>query len=183
MKAVVLAGGKGTRLAPYTNILPKPLLPLGDMPILEILLSQMKQAGVKDVILTVGHLSKLISTYFGDGERFGVNIGYSQEEIPLGTSGPLSLIEGLDETFLVTNGDVLCNLDLRKLVKNHKQSGAIATIAMYQREVNINLGVLELNNVNQVVGYIEKPRYIYPVSMGVYVFEHKALSYIPHHQN
>jgi NDP-sugar pyrophosphorylase family protein len=182
MKAVVLAGGEGTRLAPYTSILPKPLMPLGDMPILEILLYQMKRAGIKDVIITVGHLSKLISTYFGDGDQFGVKIRYSHEEVPLGTSGPLSLIDDLDDTFLVTNGDVLCDMDLCKLVASHKRSGAAASIAMYQREVKIDLGVIELNGLNQVMGYLEKPSYIYPVSMGVYVFEPRVLEYIPYNQ-
>src|SRR3990170_2626953 len=105
MKAIVLAGGKGTRLAPYTSVLPKPLMPIGDMPILEIMIRQMKWAGVEEVILTTGHLASLLRAFFQDGERFGIKICYSYEDQPLGTAGPLSLIEGLDETFLVTNGD------------------------------------------------------------------------------
>src|SRR6187549_921314 len=107
MKAVVLAGGKGARLAPYTRILPKPLMPIGDMPILEVLLRQMKRAGIDDVVLTVGHLANLLRTFFLDGSQWGLCISYSYEEQPLGTAGPLSLIDGLEETFLVTNGDVL----------------------------------------------------------------------------
>lgn len=182
MKAVVLAGGEGSRLAPYTRILPKPLMPIGDMPILELLLNQMKRAGFTDIVLSVGHLSKLISTYFGNGEQFGVNIDYSLEAEPLGTSGPLSLINDLDETFLVTNGDVLSDLDMLDLIESHKKSDAVATIAMYQKEVKINLGVIKLNGAKQVVGYIEKPSYTYPVSMGIYVFEPKVLDYIPHNQ-
>src|SRR5215212_904684 len=102
MKAIVLAGGKGTRLAPYTRILPKPLMPIGDMPILEVLLRQMKRAGIEDIVLTVGHLAHLLRTFFGDGEQLDLRITYSYEECPLGTAGPLSLIEGLDSTFLVT---------------------------------------------------------------------------------
>lgn len=179
MKAVVLAGGKGTRLAPYTRILPKPLIPLGDKPILEILLFQMRRAGITDVVLTVGYLSELLSAYFGNGERFGVNISYSYEKKPLGTSGPLSVIKGLDETFLVSNGDVLSDMEIAHLIKTHKASGASATIAMYQREVNIDLGVIELNGDHEVIGYLEKPSYVYPVSMGVYVFEPEVLEYIP----
>lgn len=182
VKAVILAGGQGTRLAPYTKILPKPLMPLGDMPILEILLHQIKMAGIEDFVLTVGYLSKLISAYFGNGEQFGINIEYSQEEIRLGTSGPLSLIDGLDDTFLVTNGDVLCDMDISELIESHKQSGAVATIAMYQREVNIDLGVIELNGKNEVVGYLEKPSYTYPVSMGIYIFEPKVLDYIAYNE-
>src|SRR5512145_1539212 len=107
MKAVVLAGGKGTRLAPYTRILPKPLMPIGDMPILEVLLRQMKRAGIEDVVLTVGHLAKLLRTFFMDGQQWGLNISYSYEKEPLGTAGPLSLIKGLNSTFIVANGDVL----------------------------------------------------------------------------
>ena len=179
IKAVILAGGQGTRLAPYTKILPKPLIPLGDKPILEILLYQIRQAGINEVVLTVGYLSELISTYFGDGQRFGVQISYSFEKKPLGTSGPLSLIEQLDDTFLVANGDVLCDLPLKTLIDDHKKSGAIATIAMYHRKVDIDLGVMELGKDHQILGYYEKPKYVYPVSMGVYVFEPAVLKYIP----
>jgi len=182
LKAVVLAGGKGTRLAPYTKILPKPLIPLGDKPILEILLDQMRRGGITDVVLTVGYLSELLSAYFGTGERFGVNVTYSFEKKPLGTSGPLSIIDGLDDTFLVANGDVLSDMKIDQMIASHKQSGAIATIAMYQRQVNIDLGVIELNGDHEIVGYIEKPRYVYPVSMGLYVFEPEVLDYIPENE-
>src|SRR5450759_3378680 len=114
MRAVVLAGGQGTRLAPYTTILPKPLMPIGDMPILEVLLRQMKRAGINHVILTVGRLASLLRAYFGDGKQWDLDITYSLEQIPLGTAGPISLVQGLDKTFLVTNGDVLTTLDIKK---------------------------------------------------------------------
>jgi len=179
MKAVVLAGGKGTRLAPYTHILPKPLMPIGDMPILEVLLKQMRQAGIKDVTLTVGHLANLLQTFFKDGHQWNMNISYSYEEKPLGTAGPLSLIDGLDSTFLVTNGDVLTTLDLKELVDFHKSQGGIATIAVHQRKVNIDLGVVQWNGNSLIKGYIEKPTYDYTVSMGVYVFEPEVMKYIP----
>jgi len=179
MKAVVLAGGKGTRLAPYTQILPKPLMPIGDMPILEVLIKQMMLHGFTDIILTVGHLSHLLQSYFQDGSRYGVRIHYSHEEQPLGTAGPLSLIEGLEETFLVTNGDVLTALDLSELIEFHRKKGACATIAMHEREVKIDLGVIRLNGGMEVEGYIEKPSMDYRVSMGVYVFEPDVLNYIP----
>ncbi len=183
MKAVVLAGGKGTRLAPYTKILPKPLVPIGDMPILEILLRQMKKAGIDEVILTVGHLAELLRAFFQDGERFGVRIDYSFENQPLGTAGPLSLVaDRLDDTFLVTNGDVLTTLDLRELVDAHRRSGAVATIAAHQRQVKIDLGVLRFNGSDELTGYIEKPSYDFCVSMGIYVFEPRALEYIPYGQ-
>jgi NDP-sugar pyrophosphorylase family protein len=183
MKAIVLAGGKGTRLAPYTKILPKPLMPIGDMPILEILLRQMHRCCVDEVILTVNHLAELMRTFFQDGERLGINISYSLEDKPLGTAGPLSLIQTkLDETFMVTNGDVLTTLDFRELVAAHIESGAAATIACHHRTVKIDLGVIQFNGGNEVTGYLEKPSYDYRVSMGIYVFEPRVLNYIPYNQ-
>ena len=182
MKAVVLAGGKGTRLVPYTHILPKPLMPIGDMPILEVLLRQMKRAGIEDVVLTVGHLAHLLRTFFMDGQEWGINISYSYEKEPLGTAGPLSLIEGLGSSFLVTNGDVLTDLDLRQLFDFHKSQGGIATIAVHPRQVKIDLGVVQWSANNSIIGYIEKPTYDYTVSMGIYVFEPRVMEYIPHNQ-
>ncbi len=179
MKAVVLAGGKGTRLAPYTTILPKPLMPIGDMPILEVLLRQMKRSGVNHVVLTVGHLASLLRAYFGDGAQWDLDIAYSQEQKPLGTAGPISLVRGLDKTFLVTNGDVLTTLNLKKLIAFHKQKGGIATIAAHRRQVKIDLGVIQWDGDDRVSGYIEKPTTDYTVSMGVYVFEPRVLDYIP----
>jgi NDP-sugar pyrophosphorylase family protein len=182
MKAVILAGGKGTRLAPYTKILPKPLLPIDDMPILEILLRQMSRYGIDEAILTVGHLSQLIKTFFQDGSQYGLNIRYSYEECPLGTAGPLSMVAGLDDTFMVTNGDVLTTLDFRELVDSHKRSGGIATIASHVRKIKIDLGVIQANPGHEIVGYIEKPTYEFLVSMGIYVFEPRVLEYIPHNE-
>lgn len=179
MKAVVLAGGKGTRLAPYTKILPKPLMPIGETPILEVILRQMKLAGVDDVILTVGHLSALLRTFFQDGSQLGITINYSYEDKPLGTAGPISLIDGLDDTFLVTNGDVLTTLHFADLIRFHQECNATATIAVHQRKVKIDLGVIQWNGKPEINGYIEKPTYDYCVSMGVYVFEPRVLHYIP----
>ena len=181
MKAVVLAGGQGARLAPYTRILPKPLMPIGDMPILEVLLRQMKRAGIEDVILTVGHLAQLLRTFFLDGSQWGLNICYSYEQKPLGTAGPLSLIqEELDSTFLVTNGDVLTTLDLQELLAFHRSQGSIATIAVHRRQVKIDLGVVQWDGSDRICGYIEKPTYDYTVSMGIYVFEPEVLKYVPY---
>ncbi len=179
MKAVILAGGKGTRLAPYTKILPKPLMPVGEMPILEVIVRQLRRAGVDEIVLTVGHLAELLRAFFGDGSHFGLKIRYSFEEQPLGTAGPLALVDGLDETFLVMNGDVLTDLNIRDLVQYHKGMGASATIAMHQRKVKIDLGVILCDGGERVVGYIEKPTYDYQVSMGVYVFEPRVLNFIP----
>jgi NDP-sugar pyrophosphorylase family protein len=179
MRAVVLAGGRGTRLAPYTTILPKPLMPIDDMPILEVLLRQMKRSGINHVVLTVGHLAPLLRAYFGDGSQWDLDITYSLELLPLGTAGPISLVQGLENTFLVTNGDVLTTLDIKKLVAFHKKKGGIATIAAHHRQVQIDLGVIQWEGEDRVSGYIEKPTTDYTVSMGMYVFEPRILDYIP----
>ena len=179
MKAVILAGGKGARLAPFTKILPKPLMPLDDMPILEVLICQMRRYGIRDIIITVGHLSELFRAFFQDGSRFGVRTRYSFEEEPLGTAGPLAMVDGLESTFLVTNGDVLTNLDFNALVDFHREQQAVATIAMHRRCVHIDLGVIECNGSHEIENYIEKPTLDYKVSMGIYVFEPKVLQYIP----
>ncbi len=179
MKAVVLAGGKGTRLAPYTKVLPKPLMPIGeDMPILEVLLRQLKRAGIDDVTLAVGHSAALLCAFFQDGGRLGLHIRYSYEHQPLGTAGPLSLLDDLHDTFLVTNGDVLTTLPVPALLDAHRRRGAIATIASSVKKVKIDLGVIGVDGGNLIVGYTEKPTYEFLVSMGVYVFEPRVLSYI-----
>lgn len=179
MKAVVLAGGKGTRLTPYTRVFPKSMLPIGDMVILEILLRQIKRAGINDVILAVGNMAGIMRAFFQDGKNYNLNISYSHESKPLGTAGPLKQISGLDETFLVTNGDVLTQLDIKDLIQFHSKQRSICTIAMHTREVHIELGVIELEENNKISGYQEKPTINYKVSMGIYVFEPKVLEYIP----
>ncbi len=182
MKAVVLAGGKGTRLAPYTKILPKPLMPIGDMPILELILRQMKLAGIDDVVLTVGHLSELMRAFFQDGHQLGMNISYNYEDKPLGTAGPIALVDGLEDTFMVTNGDVLTTLPFGDLLRFHKEQQAIATIAAHHRQVKIDLGVIQWDTKPVINGYIEKPSYEYCVSMGIYVFDPRVIKYIPKHE-
>ena len=182
MKAVILAGGKGTRLAPYTKILPKPLMPIGDMPILEILLRQLARSGVDEVILTVGHLAHLLCAFFQGGARYGLKIRYSFEDNPLGTAGPLSLLPDMDETFIVTNGDVLTTLELRDLLAYHQAHQGIATIASHNRTVRIDLGVIQANQQDEIIGYLEKPSYDFRVSMGIYVFEPAVLEYIGYNQ-
>ena len=179
MKAVILAGGKGTRLKPYTTVFPKPLMPIGDKPILEIVVQQLKSHGFDEVIMAVGHLAELIMTFFNDGSKYGINIKYTRENKPLGTAGPLALMkEELNETFLMMNGDVLTTLDFSDLVKYHKKNGAIATIALKKRDVKIDFGVVEIDDGNSIVGYKEKPKIDYLVSMGVYAFEPLLLEYI-----
>ena len=143
MRAVILAGGEGTRLRPYTTILPKPLMPVGEMPILEIVLRQLKHRGFDRVTLAVSYLAELIEAFCGDGSRFGLEIRYSREPRALSTAGPLKLVPGLDETFLVMNGDVLTTLDYAALVRFHRDRGAAATIAMHRRTIEIDFGVIE----------------------------------------
>ena len=178
MKAVILAGGKGRRLRPYTTVLPKPLMPLGDMPIIEVVLRQLAAFGFDEVIIAVGYLAELMMAYCGDGSKFGLRVRYSKEEEPLGTAGPLALVDGLDETFLVMNGDVLTSLDLVAMVRQHRASGAVATIATHKRQHQINYGIIESDSANRVVDYIEKPVHHYQVSMGIYVLEPAVLQRI-----
>jgi NDP-sugar pyrophosphorylase family protein len=182
MRTVILAGGRGTRLRPYTTIIPSPLVPVGDMPILEIVIRQLRHAGITDIVMAVGHLAELLEAYFGDGSRLGMRIAYSREVIPLGTAGPLALIPWLDETFLVMNGDVLTTIDYTALIAAHRRSDALATIATHRRDVRIDLGVIETDASGRPTDYIEKPTYHYRVSMGIYIFEPAALGYIPQGQ-
>jgi NDP-sugar pyrophosphorylase family protein len=176
LNAVILAGGKGRRLRPYTTVLPKPLMPLGDMPIVEVVLRQLAAFGFEEVTLAVGYLAELLMAYCGDGSKFGLRVCYSKEEEPLGTAGPLALIKGLDDTFLVMNGDVLTSLDLAALVRQHRSNGAVATIATHRREQQINYGIIESDESRRITAYVEKPRYHYQVSMGVYVLEPEVLN-------
>jgi NDP-sugar pyrophosphorylase family protein len=175
MKAVILAGGRGTRLAPYTTILPKPLMPLGNHPVLEIILCQLRKYGFTEITMAVGYLRHLLEAYFEHGERIGVHIDYSYEDEPLGTAGPLSLISGLDEPFLVMNGDVLTDLDFGALYAYHLEHHATATISLYPKTVEISLGVLEVDEASDVISYQEKPTYSYLASMGIYVLSPGAL--------
>jgi len=178
MRAVILAGGRGTRLAPYTTVLPKPLMPLGGMPILEIVLRQLRSHGFREISLAVGHLAELLMAYFGDGHKLDVEITYSREEEPLGTAGALGLIPDLDSTFLLMNGDVLTTLHYGDLIRYHRAQGGLLTIASHRRDVQVDLGLLETDARHRLVEYIEKPTLHYQVSMGIYVFEPQVLSYV-----
>ena len=177
-RAVILAGGKGRRLQPYTAVFPKPLMPVGDRPILEIVVDQLRSAGFGRITLAVGHLAGLIEAYFGDGRRFGVHIDYSREQEPLGTAGPLALVRGLDDDFLVMNGDVLTDLDLREMFDTHRRSGAIGTIAVYRKALELTLGLVDLDASSSVVGYTEKPTVHHFVSTGIYLFKPAILQYL-----
>ncbi len=177
-RAVILAGGKGTRLAPYTTVFPKPLMPLGETPILEVVLRQLSAHGFSEVTLAVGYLAELIEAFFGDGSRFGLRIDYSREEHPLGTAGPLALIDRLDEPFLVMNGDVLTTLDYGAFLTGHAASGAVASIATKTRTARIDFGVVESDADGTVTGYVEKPEHEYTVSTGVYAFSPAVLGHV-----
>jgi NDP-sugar pyrophosphorylase family protein len=179
VRAVILAGGKGTRLAPYTTVFPKPLMPVGDMPVLELLVRSLARAGITEITLAVGHLASLIMAYFGDGAALGVAITYSLEDAPLGTAGPLRLVDRLDQPFLVMNGDLLTDLDFDALVAAHRASGAEATVGTYRRDLQIELGVVEVDRHDRIRRYTEKPVERFLVSMGIYVLEPTVLDLIP----
>jgi len=180
MQTIILAGGKGTRLKPYTTVLPKPLMPIGDMPILEIVVRQLKYYGCNKMIRAVRHMKELLSAFFNDGKRGNMEIKYSFEDKPLGTAGPLKLIkpDEIEDNFIVMNGDVLTDLNYGEFFEYHKNNNGLCTIATYKKPVKINLGVLELQDC-EVVNYIEKPVLNYTVSMGVYAFKKETLQHIP----
>lgn len=179
MQAIVLAGGKGRRLMPYTTVLPKPLMPIGDYPILEVILRQLKHYGFDRVTISTGYLHELIHAYLDSNRTLGLDITYVHEDTPLGTIGPLRLIEDLDDTFLVMNGDILTDISYPDLIASHRKNRAVATVATYQRVVNIDFGVLEKDDSRKITGFREKPTYHFDVSMGVYVFSKKILDYVP----
>ncbi len=179
MKVVILAGGKGRRLYPYTVVLPKPLMPVGDLPILEVILRQLRCCRLTDITLAVGHLGNLIQTFFGDGSKWGMNIKYSFEDQPLGTVGPLTGIKDLKQTFMVMNGDLLTTLNYSHLVEFHKKQRAIATVASQKRSVDVDFGVIQKDQDDRMIKYIEKPKLSYLVSMGIYIFEPEILDYVP----
>jgi len=178
MRAIILAGGKGTRLRPYTTILPKPLMPVGDAPILEIILCQLKHFGFTEITIAVGHLAQLIEAYFGNGSKLGVQISYSLEDKPLGTAGPMRLIGDLGESFLLMNGDILTTLDFGKMYSWHRARGGIATLGVFQKKVPLDLGVLKVSDGDYVEGYTEKPTLSYSVSMGIYIFEPRVQGFM-----
>lgn len=175
-QAVVMAGGKGTRLYPYSALFPKPLMPLGDMPILELLLRRMKNAGIEEVIIAVNHLRHLIEAYFGDGSSIGLNLIYSNESKPLGTAGALgNMVNLLDDTFFLANGDLLTSMNLKRMADRHISDQADATIGVYERENKIDFGLIEFDEHNRLSAYKEKPSNKYHVSMGVYILQREAV--------
>lgn len=181
-RAVILAGGKGTRLKPYTISLPKPLVPIGEMPIIEIILRKLAKSGFERVTITVNHMADIIRAFCGDGSKWGISIDYSLEDKPLSTMGPLKLLSDLPDNFLIMNGDVLTDLDFDAFYQNHISAKNIFTVSAYTREQKVDYGVLETGVDDKLVNFIEKPTSTYKVSMGVYMANKEILNYIPENQ-
>lgn len=180
MRAIILAGGKGIRLRPYTTLIPKPMVPLGGkVSILEVVLQQLAQSGFAHVTLAVNHLSHLIMTYFGDGSRWGLKLDYSLEDEPLSTIGPLTLIDDLPENFLVMNGDILCNLNYKKFFEDHIKANADVSVSVYKRDSKIDFGVLEYDENMILREFHEKPVYSFDVSMGIYCLSRRIVEKLP----
>jgi len=180
MRAVILAGGLGMRLRPYTTILPKPLVPVGDRPILEHILRRLYACGVREIDLCVGHLGELIQVYFSQATALpdDLELRWHWEDEPLGTAGALRAVPDLDGTFLAMNGDILTTLDYRSLFDFHERSGAALTVAVRSQRVDVDLGVIEIEG-ERITAYREKPRLDYEVSMGIYVYDKRALAHVP----
>ena len=178
-RAVILAGGKGTRLKPYTIALPKPLVPIGGTPILEIIIKQLVKFGFDHITITVNHMADIIKAFFGDGSKWNIKIDYSLENKPLSTMGPLKLINDLPEDFLVMNGDVLTDMDFREFYNNHIMKNSIFTVSTFKRTHKIDYGVIEIDENNKLYSFDEKPMITYNVSMGVYMANREILKYIP----
>jgi NDP-sugar pyrophosphorylase family protein len=179
VRAVILAGGLGTRLRPYTTVIPKPLVPVGDRPVLEHIILNLARAGFDGIDLCVNHLGQLIQLYLSQAALPPhVRLRYHWEKRPLGTAGALSEVPDLDGSFLVMNGDVLTTLDFAALVAHHDETDAALTIAMQGKRVDIDLGVIHSRD-GIVEDYVEKPSFRYHVSMGIYVYDARALRYLP----
>ena len=182
MQAVILAGGKGRRLYPFTKEIPKPLVEIDGIPIIELLLQQMKSCGVTEVIVALNHMSDRIQEVLQDGSRLGLQIRYSHEEKELSTVAPLRLIKNLENNFIVANGDILTDFDFNDLMQNHLLSKNELTVAVTNRCHNIDYGVLETDSSGKVVSFVEKPKSNYLVSCGIYAFTKSALERIPLNQ-
>lgn len=178
-RAVILAGGKGTRLKPYTINMPKPLVPVGEKPIIELIIVKLANSGFNHVTITVNHMADMIKEFCGDGSKWGIEIDYSLETKPLSTMGPLKLIKNLPEDFLVMNGDVLTDLDFAELYKEHIANKSIFTVSAFERDHKVDYGVLESDCNNRLVAFKEKPVLHYLVSMGVYMVNRRCLDVIP----
>ena len=180
MKAVILAGGLGTRLQPYTTFLPKPMLPLGEKPLLEHLIEWTRKNGIKSVVLCVSYLRKSIEDYFEDGKRFGVNIEYAISDRPLATAGQLKTAEEfIDDTFVCMYGDSVFDFSLRNMIKQHIKKKSFVTISLYEYKTNLQYGVIDTTKSGKVTGWSEKPEINANINMGCYVMNPSIFNYIP----
>ncbi len=179
MKAVIMAGGLGQRLRPFTQVIPKPLLPVGEQSVLEIIVQALSQQGFNEIFLALNYQSGLFEAFFGDGSKWGVRISYTKEEQPLGTAGPLKLIENrLTESFLVINGDILTNLDFTKLVDFHRENESMLTVCTKEIHMPLHYGVVH-SEEHRIVKIDEKPDVVAEVVAGIYVLSPESLSFIP----
>lgn len=180
MKAVILAGGLGTRLRPYTKSLPKPMLPLGGKPILEYEIEWVRKNGIKEIVLCVSYLRNKIEDYFGDGKKFGVKIEYAISKKPLATAGQLKTAEKfIDDTFVCLYGDSIYNFSLRNMIKHHKKSRANVTMSLFDYRFNLKYGVIDTKKSGQVTAWNEKPEFSTKINIGCYVMEPEVLKLIP----
>jgi NDP-sugar pyrophosphorylase family protein len=180
VRAILLAGGMGTRLKPYTTLVPKPLVPIGgEFSIIEVVIRQLKRQGFERVTIAVNHLSQLIMAFIGDGSRWGMQVDYSTETEPLGTIGPLTLIPDLPESFLVMNGDVLTDFDFGTFYKDHVARGNPVSVAAFKRDSKIDFGVLRYDETGRLTAFQEKPVYHFDVSMGIYCISRKTIESLP----
>lgn len=178
MKAVLLAGGKGRRLQPFTTTIPKPLFPIGEKPIIQIIIEQLQKFGVDEYIVSLGYLGELMQAFLGDGKKYNTKISYVTEDSPLGTAGAISLLPDLDDDFIFMNGDILTSMDFVEAYADHKKSNALMTICTYKKFVKSSLGVLEINDKNEVVNYLEKPETSHIVSSGIYILNPKIKKFV-----
>lgn len=179
MQAVILAGGKGIRLKPYTENVPKPMLTIMGYPVLEIIIRQLRHEGFREVVIAVNHLKQEIQEYFENGKKWDIKISYSEEDDPLGTAGPLKKIKNLRDDFLVVNGDILTDLRFSDFFLLHRKSGSLCTVASYAMPFSVDFGVLKIDQNNELTDYLEKPQFYYDISMGVYGVNKKILDYTP----
>lgn len=178
MKAVIMAGGKGTRLRPITFSIPKPLLPVGEKPILELIISRLCSLKINDITLAIGYGAELIKAYFGNGKKFNIRINYVHEKKSLGTAGPLKLIKNLKEPFLVMNGDIITKLNFLDLFSYHKKNNAVMTIAVKKYTNQLPFGTISFNK-NNVIDIEEKPTTNHLISTGIYILSPIAIRFIP----
>ncbi|HSA06689.1 MAG TPA: sugar phosphate nucleotidyltransferase [Candidatus Gastranaerophilales bacterium] len=182
-RAVILAGGKGARLRPYTVVLPKPLMPIGDYPVLEVIVKQLINCGFDYLTMAVNHQADIIKAFFGNGEKWNIKIDYALENKPLSTMGPLKLIDNLPENFIVMNGDILTDLNYSDFLEHHSKNQNAFTVSTFAKSLKSEYGILEINENNEIIHFQEKPFIKHTVSMGVYALNKKVLDLIPYNQS